>query len=238
MRTGRPRGRALAVALGVVIVAAMFSGVEWTHSAAAQLTPAAGATSIDVTAANGYAFDPNAFQDVATNSTISVTFTDGSDLAHTFTIIGREGWVIPSTYTDTQILALAYGQTWPNLINLNVSGSGDVVTGTFTSKGTGWYEFICTEGGHFTLGMYGFIAFGMNLPSNLTVSSGLPGPGAALFIIIGTIVALVVIALVLGFVVGRRKGAQHEMPPERLGYSEPPATDEPLPTTSEETHPH
>jgi plastocyanin len=228
----------LSFALGVVIVVAMFSGVELVRAATAQpIIPGAGATSISVTAANGYAFDPNSFQDVATNSTISVTFTDGSELAHTFTIIGREGWVIPSTYTNDQILDLAYGHTWPNLINLNVSTSGDHSTGTFNSTGPGWYEFICTEGGHFTLGMYGFIAFGINLPSNLTVSSGLPGPGSALFIIIGAIVSLVVIALVLGFVVGRRKGSRHEMAPERLGYAEPPATGEPLPTDSGTKHP-
>jgi hypothetical protein len=71
--------------------------------------------------------------------------------------------------------------------------------------------------------MYGFIAFGINLPSNLTVSTGPTGPGVGVFIISGTIVVLVVVALVLGFVVGRRKGSEFEMPPERLGYAEPPA---------------
>jgi len=68
------------------------------------------------------------------------------------------------------------------------------------------------------------------------VSTSAQGPGAALFIIIGTIVSLVVIALVLGFVVGRRKGAEHEMPPERLGYPEPLAPGEPLPPSSDEGH--
>ena len=235
MNTGSGRFRGWAVVVSLLLVAALFVGVEAIRPVGAQPTSAAGATSIAVTAANSYAFDPNTFENVATNSTITVTFTDGSDLAHTFTIIGLEGWVIPKTYTDTQILALAYGSHPKNLINLNVSGSGDVVSGTFISTGPGWYEFICTEGGHFALGMYGFIAFGMSLPSNLTVTSGLPGPGAALYIIVGTIVTLVVIALVLGFVAGRRKGAQHEMPPERLGYAEPPAEGEPLPTGSGET---
>ena len=223
--------------MSLLLVTALFTGLAAVRPVDAQPTSAAGASSIAVTAANGYAFDPNTIENVATNSTISVTFTDGSDLAHTFTIIGLEGWVIPKTYSDTQILALAYGGHPKNLINLNVSGSGDVATGTFNSTGPGWYEFICTEGGHFTLGMYGFIAFGMSLPSNLTVTSGLPGPGAALYIIAGTIVSLVVIALVLGFVAGRREGAQHEMPPERLGYSEPPAEGEPLPADSEEPRP-
>jgi len=232
MKTGNPRNRALAFVLGLLMIAAMFTGVEAVRPAMAQHIPGAGATSISVTAANGYAFDPNTFQNVPTNTSINVTFTDGSDLAHTFTIIGREGWQVPPSYDEGQLLTLAYGTQYPNLINLNVSGAGDSKSGSFTSKGPGWYEFICTEAGHFTLGMYGFIAFGEALPANLTVSSGLPGPGAALFIIIGTIVSLVVIALVLGFVVGRRKGAQHEMPPERLGYAEPPAGGEPLPRSS------
>ena len=221
--------------VSLILVLALFAGLEVVHPVGAQPTSAAGATSIAVTATSGYAFDPNTFENVATNSTISVTFTDGSDLAHTFTIIGLEGWVIPKGYDNAQILALAYGSHPKSLINLNVSQSGDVANGNFTSPGPGWYEFVCTEGGHFSLGMYGFIAFGMSLPSNLTVTSGLPGPGAALYIIVGTIVTLVVIALVLGFVVGRRKGAEHEMAPERLGYSEPPAPGEPLPAESGET---
>lgn len=220
--------------VSLIVILALFAGLELVRPVDAQPTSSAGATSIAVTAASGYAFDPNTFEDVATNSTISVTFTDGSDLAHTFTIIGREGWVIPSSYTGPQILALAYGSHPRNLINLNVTGSGDVVSGTFNSTGPGWYEFVCTEGGHFALGMYGFIAFGMSLPSNLTVTSGVPGPGAALYIIVGSIVSLVVIALVLGFVVGRRKGSEHEMPPERLGYAEPSTEGEPLPAESDD----
>ena len=45
--------------------------------------------------------------------------------------------------------------------------------------------------------------------------------------------ALTVIAIVLGFVVGRRKGSEFEMPPERLGYPEPsaPSAGAPLPPT-------
>jgi len=231
MRSRTIRHRALATALGVLVLTAVFAGLVAVRPAEAQ-APQSGGTSIAVTAASGYAFAPNTFEQVATNSTITVTFTDGSALSHTFTIIGREGWVIPSSYEESQLMDLAYGSTYPHLANVNVSYAGDVETTTFESKGPGWYEFLCTVGGHFALGMYGFIAFGMNLPANLTVASGLPGPGAALFIIIGSIVSLVVVALVLGFVVGRRKGAQHEMPPERLGYAEPPAGGPPLPPAS------
>jgi len=229
MSSQNSRRRLTAIGLSVLVVTAVFASLGAVRTAAAHPVDAAGSTSVDVTASNGYAFTPNAIEQVATNSTITVTFTDGSVLSHTFTIIGREGWVIPSSYSQSQLNDLAWGSSPPRLVNVNVSGSGDQEIATFTSKGPGWYEFFCDEGGHFAEGMYGFIAFGMNLPSNLTVTSAATGPGAALFIIIGSIVSLVVVALVLGFVVGRREGSKHEMSPERLGYPEPSAPEEPLP---------
>ena len=232
MQSRGHRVRVLALALTLVLLAAAFVTLVTAAPVRAEGIVSSGSSTIDVTASTGYAFTPNSVEQVPTNTTITVVLTDATPLPHTFTIIGREGWVVPSTYSNTQIYNLAYGGEFPNLVNVNVSGSGDQETKQFTSKGPGWYEFLCTEGGHFASGMYGFIAFGMNLPSNLTVSSGVPGPGAALFIIIGSIVSLVVIALVLGFVVGRRKGSQHEMLPERLGYAEPPAAGEPLPPSA------
>ncbi|MFI5413398.1 MAG: sulfocyanin-like copper-binding protein [Candidatus Lutacidiplasmatales archaeon] len=224
--------------MSVVIVVAVFSGLGAVRQVGARSTPSVtGATTIAVTAVStGYAFTPNTFDQIATNSTITVTFTDASSVSHTFTIIGREGWVIPASITVTALNELAYGKTYPNLININVSSAGSAAPVTFTSPGPGWYEFICTQSGHFYSGMYGFVAFGMNLPSNLSVSSGGPTVGATVFIIIGSIVSLVVIALVLGFVVGRREGARHEMPPERLGYPEPPLSGAPLSPASTEDH--
>jgi plastocyanin len=181
--------------------------------------------SFSVTAVSGFAFTPNSFQNLPTGANITVTFTDNDAIDHTFTIIGKQGWVIPSSYSSAQIDQLAFGSTPKALYGANataVGSSGDQVVGSFTSPATaGWYEFVCTEPGHFQNGMYGFIAFGMALPANLTVSAASTDPGPAVFIIVGTIVALVVIALVLGFVVGRRRGSTYEMPPERLGYPEP-----------------
>ncbi|HYA54650.1 MAG TPA: cupredoxin domain-containing protein [Thermoplasmata archaeon] len=228
------RTHALALTLAVLTVTSIFAAVVAAPSVRAAAVPASGSTTLDVTASTGYAFTPNTFSNVPADANITVQFTDATVLSHTFTIIGKQGWVIPTAASDALLDELAWGNSPASLFNLNVSGSGTTVSGTFTSPGTGWYEFFCTEGGHFSYGMYGFIAFGEPLPANLTVSSGLPGPGAALFIIIGSIVSLVVIALVLGFVVGRRHGAVHEMPPERLGYPEPPAAGGPLPPSSDE----
>jgi uncharacterized cupredoxin-like copper-binding protein len=177
--------------------------------------------SVAVTAVAGFSFTPNSFEMLPTNATITVSFTDADTIDHTFTIIGKQGWVIPSSYSSAQIDSLAYGTAPKALFSVNASAGTTAPTATFTSPGVGWYEFICTEPGHFQNGMYGFIAFGMNLPGNLTVTPTSTDPGPAVFIIVGTIVALTVIALVLGFVVGRRRGSTYEMPPERLGYPEP-----------------
>ena len=207
----------LAIAL-VLIVVLGFLGSSGNVGAkdTSTLTHPAAAT-LDVTAKAPYTFDPNGVGNEATNATVDVTFTNGDNLAHTFTILNREGYVIKSSDDLAHLIS-----TFGTLVNL-VANGGTQVTGNFTAPGIGWYEFVCTESGHFQEGMYGFIAFGEALPSNLTTGAPSTGPGLAVFIITGTIVTLVVIALVLGFVVGRRRGAEHEMPPERLGYPEPPS---------------
>ena len=214
-----------AVVVAFLLVAGVLATLPATGLVRAQPTDAAGSTTIAVTGLGSLAFDPNTFANVPTNTTVTLTFTDATDVAHTLSILNREGVVIPnpSTTTTGQLNALfaQYGYLAPEL---NVSSAGQKVTETFTSPGPGWYEFVCQVTGHFQAGMYGYIAFGEPLPSNLTVSAPSTGPGTAVFIIVGTIVALVVIALVLGFVIGQRRGAEHEMPPERLGYPEPPTT--------------
>jgi uncharacterized cupredoxin-like copper-binding protein len=210
-------GAAVAIVLAMLLTA---GAVGWELSPAAHASPVhVDATgSVAVTTSAPFMFNPNAFEMVPTNATITVTVTDADTLAHTFSILKLEGTVLPFPSANIPAYFSKYGA----LFTANVTGSGDVVTGTFTSPGVGWYEFVCQEPGHFASGMYGFIAFGENLPGNLTVSTAPTGPGAAVFIIIGTIVSLVVIAIVLGFVVGKRRGSEFEMPPERLGYAEPP----------------
>ena len=236
VRVRRSIGGAVVVAL--LLVAGILVSLPTTGLVRAQPTVATGSASVSVTGLQSLAFDPNTFAQVPTNTTITLTFTDATDVSHTLSILNREGVVIPnpSTTTSTQLNALftQYGYLAPEL---NVSGAGQQVTETFTSPGPGWYEFVCQVEGHFQEGMYGFIAFGMPLPSNLTVSTPSTGPGTAVFIIIGTIVALVVIALVLGFVIGQRRGAEHEMPPERLGYPEPAIPEGEPPNPSSESPP-
>lgn len=181
---------------------------------------------LNVTGTGSYSFNPGGVQNVPIHSNISVIFTDGdpSGALHTFTILGCPDLQIsdPASVSPGTLNDYAYGSKCPKyLVNINATGPGNFV-GNFTSPtNASWFEYVCTESGHFALGMYGFIAFGMALPANISFGIPSTGPGTAVFIIVGTIVALTVIALVLGFIVGKREGARHEMPPERLGYPEP-----------------
>jgi plastocyanin len=221
-----PGRRPLAVALSLILVLSLFGiGTSAATSHTSAVTHASG-NQLAMTASSGFAFDPNLVSNVGTGINITVTFTDGDVQAHTLLISSREGWVIPNTYSEDQLNNFI--KAYPPLFYIPAANPGTYV-GNFTSPPTGWYEFICNETGHFQEGMYGFIAFGEALPSNLTISLANDGPGAAVFIIVGTIVALTMIAIVLGFVVGRRRGGIHEMPPERLGYPEPRAPAEPAP---------
>jgi len=222
-----PGRRTLAVVLAVVLLLSLIGiGTSAARSHGSELTVATGAT-FAVTAAAPYKFDPSFLANVSdsnatTNDTID--FTNGDSLLHTFTLSSREGWVIPSTYSSDQLDSF-FVQYHP-VVSVPLNGAGSTSV-SFPAPAKGWYEFVCNQTGHFQEGMFGFIAFGEGLPSNLTVTAAYDGPGAAVFIIVGTIVALTVIAIVLGFVVGRRRGALHEMPPERLGYPEPQTPAEP-----------
>jgi hypothetical protein len=216
---------ALAVGLVLALVAGVMAVGQVREFKVSGAEVSVSGHTLNVTGVSYY-FTPNLVNNLSNATTYEVVFTDADTGggAHTFTILGREGIVYPST---ADITVIAYNATYPPLVNVNASktpNADGTYYANFTTPATpGWYEFVCTESGHFELGMYGFISFGMNLPANLTVSSGPTGPGVAVFIIVGTIVTLTVIAIVLGFVIGRRHGSEQEMPPERLGYPEPPA---------------
>jgi hypothetical protein len=184
-------------------------------------------SSLSETASAPFTFDTRGFENLPLNTSISVTFFDddmGSQ--HTFTILNASGVQLPdpSTYSNGALddLLARYGTLDNVTATSNSYAPASVITEVAAPS---WYEFFCTVSGHFQAGMYGFVAFGEALPPNVSLGSASPGPGLAVFIIIGTIVSLTVLAIVLGFVVGRREGAVHEMPPERLGYPEPPASD-------------
>jgi plastocyanin len=173
--------------------------------------------SIVVNAVANYGYSPDTFQQVPINATITVSFTDDdpSGMQHSFNISSREGWVIPTTYTAAQLNHL-FG-IYPTLYSAIVNFTGDQSVGTFHSPTTpGWYEFVCNVSGHFQLGMYGFIAFGENLPSNLTRNLSVQVGGGNLT---GLAVAFGVlfVAVVLGILVWRRGRTLRRTPPEPAG---------------------
>lgn len=159
------------VALAVVTIAVVFLAVAFflPDSAGVSARPSA-ADSITVVATADYHYQPDTFQQIATGTTITVTFTDADVLPHSFTISSREGFVIPTSYTPTQLNQMFV--TYPAIYSTLLNGSGEQSVGTFQSpSAAGWYEFVCTVSGHFQNDMYGFVAFGENLPSNLTTTN-------------------------------------------------------------------
>ncbi len=172
--------------------------------------------SLTVAATNDYGYQPSTFEQIPTNATVNVTMTDDSNLPHTLTIIGKEGWVVPASISATDFSNLVFGHSPPIMFNLNVSSSGDVASGSFQSPGPGWYEFVCTVSGHFQSGMYGFIAFGENFPANLTSNSRVGVGGGNLGLIEAGGGGAVAVAVILVIVVWRRRHPGHRMPPESL----------------------
>ncbi len=234
-RAGRT---AVAVGILLLVLFAGLAGNDVVREARASSEIVDTSTSVTVTATSTFGFTPNVINGVPESVSISLKFINGDTNGgiHTFTILGCANVSIPSTDTPQQFIN-GTGSTCalPPLANI-VPAAKSSLTRSFTAPSKpGWYEFVCTESGHFAAGMYGFIAFNTTVPAYLVPSSSAPGPGLAVFIIVGTIVTLTVIAIVAGFVVGRREGAKHEMPPERLGYAEPGAPPAGKPPTSPPT---
>ncbi len=211
------RGAVPVVAALVLVLAVVFS----SQPAFAHPAQIAAGTSIADTA-NGFSYTVPEFSNLPLNTVINVTFSnnDPAQLTHTFTILNRSDWA----FKDGAGASNVTDELTKHGVLLNLIADYQATKqGSFRSPANAsWYEFLCNESGHFEEGMFGYIAFGMAVPSNLSIGAGPSGPGLPVFIIVGTIVVLTVLAIVLGFVFGRREGSIHEMAPERLGYPEAP----------------
>ena len=187
-------------------------------------------TSFTVTASAPFHFSSSTTE-VASGTTITLTFNNLDSIAHTFSLSSVQGVAIPST-AAVNFTGWSYGGHFhPFLFVLYENVTGTHPSYTFPAPPTGWYEFVCSEPGHFAAGMFSAIGFGVPAPTNLTGGGAAVTVGWPVYVIAGTIVALVILALVLGFAYGQRHGKEHEMPPERLGYPEPevPTPGAPLP---------
>ena len=182
--------------------------------AAASPSPRPGASdSLQVTVGTAFSFTVSN-DEVTPNATVTLTVTQTDDVAHTFTLSSVAGFTFPASASATDVNS--FFTTHPPLVNVSIPAGQGQTTATFVAPPFGLYEYVCLVGGHFQAGMWGILGSGEH-GSSASVSTG---PGAPVFIIGGTISGLVVVALVLGFVVGRRRGSHDEMPPERLGYPE------------------
>lgn len=206
------RTTALTASVGFVLLVALAGAV---HAAGDRASPAAhaaaGTDQLTVTVGTAYAFTLST-DEVTPGDNVSVTIVQTDDVQHTFTLSSVAGYTFPSSDTSSDLLA--YFQSHAPLVNVTIPAGAATLHASFTAPAFGEYEYVCLVPGHFQLGMFGFLGSG----EHGTSGSASTGPGAPVFIIGGTIAGLVVIAIVLGFVIGRRKGAVHEMPPERLGY--------------------
>jgi plastocyanin len=220
---GRHSSRVVAAAAVILLVAAMPIAAALDSPAAAPETGYRGhaTDALSVSVADTFVFTPDTMMAQAPGDNVTITVTQLGSTLHTFTLSSVTNYTFPSSDSPTDIQA--YLATHHPLVNLTINGTtGFTVSATFTAPPLGVYEYLCLEPSHFQSGMFGFFGSGVS-------PAGPAGPGApvGVYIIAGVVVSLVVLALVLGFVVGKREGSKHEMPPERLGYPEPSTTPSP-----------
>lgn len=171
---------------------------------------------VTVSVGNGFSFSLST-DEIIPGDTVTVTMVSLGTQPHSFTLSAIPNFQFNSSDSTTHILA--FFAVHPPLVNLSVNGTvGEKHSETFIAPAYGEYEYVCTQPLHFSEGMYGQLGSGEHGSSSVPDT----GPGWQVFAIGGAIASLVVATLVLGFVVGARPGAHHEMPPERLGYPEQP----------------
>jgi len=159
---------------------------------------------LTIKATGTYGYQPDTIANLPLNTTINVTFIDDNSLPHSFNISSREGVQIVgyagmSAAEMTQILFSAHA-----LYAAYVTGPGNESVGAFRSPATpGWYEFVCNVSGHFQMGMFGYIAFGEGLPSNLTLPGGAGSGGIPVLPVAEVAFALAVVLAVLVIILMR-----------------------------------
>ncbi|MGI0068336.1 MAG: hypothetical protein ACREB9_08020, partial [Thermoplasmata archaeon] len=187
-------GTALVVITIGIIALAAFGWYGFVVPAATQqqAAPASSAgTSFTVTASAPFHFSPST-DEVAANATITVTFINTDSIAHTFSLFSVQGVAIPSSAVVNFTGVSFGGHYYPFLFVLYENVTGAHPSHTFAAPPIGWYEFVCSESGHFAAGMFSAIGFGVPAPANLTGGGAAVAVGWPVYVIAGTIVALVI----------------------------------------------
>jgi plastocyanin len=200
------------------------TGVAAVRGASPAEAHAAATDSITITVSSAFAFDPSSFE-VNPGDTVTLTVEQLGDVQHTFTLSSVANFSFTNSNSTADLTS--FFAAHPPLAYFQINATpGEKQTVTFKAPPLGVYEYVCEVPGHFQLGMWGDMGSGVAVgpPPAPTIP-------VVLYVITGGIAGLVVLAVILGFVVGKREGAKHEMPPERLGYPEPkpPAPGTPLP---------
>jgi uncharacterized cupredoxin-like copper-binding protein len=210
---GDRRSAALAIVVWVAVSVLLLSAAS-AGSSPLRAAPGAAQGSIVVAATADFGYEPDTFEMVPTNATITVVFTDNdpANMAHTFNLSSREGFVIPNSDSAAQLNALF--AAYPAQVAITVSFLGDQQTRTFHSPAApGWYEFVCNVSGHFQDGMYGFVAFGENLPPNVTGLTRVGVGGTAFSPFEAVSIGALALVLVLGLALWWRSRRPRSPPP-------------------------
>jgi uncharacterized cupredoxin-like copper-binding protein len=124
------------------------------------LTPTGPTLLLTDNTTNTPAFVPNV---LATGTTVHgvvnlhVHLINQGDVTHTFTV---------SSQVNTSFTSLAEFDTYGQLANVIVPGSAPLSAwANFTVTTPGFYEYVCTESGHFAAGMFGFLYVEVSPPS-------------------------------------------------------------------------
>lgn len=201
-----------------VLLVGVLGGYGTVRGASLHADQASTSLTVEVSSALSFTLSSN---EVTPGDDVSVSIVQTSTTVHTFTLLNATDFQFNWSSSSSDSLAHidAFLAAHPPLLNVSIPDTvGTLPTVHFTAPPFGLYEYLCLEPGHFAAGMWGILGSGEPGSGGAAPDTG---PGAPVFIISGSIATLVVVAIVLGFVIGRRKGAVHEMPPERLGYPEP-----------------
>jgi plastocyanin len=207
-----------AIVLGTVVTLLLFA----LGSATASPHPAAtGSLTVTVGSALQFTLSDN---EVTPGDNVTLTIVQTDDVEHTFTLSNVSGITFSASNSTNDLLTFLAEH--PALVNITIPAGQATYTYHFIAPPFGEYAYFCLIPGHFPQ-MYGLLGSG-EPGSGGAIDDG---PGAAVFIIGGSVAGLVVVAIVLGFVVGKRRGSHDEMPPERLGYPEQAPMSPPIPPT-------
>lgn len=191
---------ALAVVLALVALWLAASSLAVPLTQGAPSEPAAGTTVfLNVSTTETILFAPNTLS-VEPGQSVHLIVTQLADFNHTFTLSPVANFTFPTS--DTTADLNAFFATHTPLVNLSLGSTmGAKFYANFTAPPPGSYEYVCLQPTHFASGMHGELDSGMSTGS----TSGSPA-SPTIYVIAGAVVAVIVVAAVVGMVMRRRPG--------------------------------